>query len=118
MSVTEQDLREIGLNIARLRDACGMSQGELADELGISRNTMIAIEHGKSDLRIGMINSVSEALDVPRAALLPKSWEPKSSLDKDMSTLAAMLAPLSPFERSRCMKALFGMAEAFVSVTK
>ena len=36
MSGTEQDLQEIGLNIARLREACGMSQGELAEFMEVT----------------------------------------------------------------------------------
>ncbi len=53
MSVTEQDLQEIGLNIARLREACGMSQGELAEFMEVTtRCARDRIQEFKEDYKI------------------------------------------------------------------
>lgn len=43
------------MNVAKYRKAAGMSQGQLADRLGVSRSTVAMWETGASAPRAGML---------------------------------------------------------------
>ena len=118
MASTFKDHQEIGLNIARLRDQRGMAQVDLAEELGISKNSVGAIERGETDFRISTLISACDAFDVSPSEILPDRLKPESSLDRDMQKLADKLSGLTPYQRSQCLNAIFGIVDAFSNAVK
>jgi len=56
--------------IIKLRKSAGLSQEELAEKLGISRPTLIAIEKGVRDLTITELKKISEIFDIPIGIIL------------------------------------------------
>lgn len=62
--ITARTLPQLGLTIRRLRDRRGLSQAELAERAGVSRQWVIAVEQGqKNGLEVGLIMRVLDALD-------------------------------------------------------
>ncbi|MBU5421486.1 helix-turn-helix domain-containing protein [Cellulomonas hominis] len=62
--ITARTLPQLGLTIRRLRDRRGLSQAELAERAGVSRQWVIAVEQGqKKGLEVGLIMRVLDALD-------------------------------------------------------
>lgn len=59
---------ELGAIIAAARRAHGLTQGALADRLGVSRVWLGQIERGKSSARIDMVFRVLNELDVALSA--------------------------------------------------
>jgi len=43
-------IRNMTANLPTLRTALGLTQEELADKIGVSRSTVIAVENGKRDM--------------------------------------------------------------------
>jgi transcriptional regulator with XRE-family HTH domain len=60
----------LGETVRRLRRARGMTTGDLADSVGVSRPTVWAWEHEKSNPRRKRISLLAEALGVPEDALI------------------------------------------------
>lgn len=62
--ITARTLPQLGLTIRRLRDRRGLSQAELAERAGVSRQWVIAVEQGqKNGLEVGLIMRVLDSLD-------------------------------------------------------
>lgn len=51
--------------VRELREACGWTQGALADQLGVSRQTVNALETGRYDPSIGLAFRVSRLFSLP-----------------------------------------------------
>lgn len=51
--------------ISKLRKLTGVSQEELAQALGISRPTLVAIEKGKADITVPQLIKLSKFFDIP-----------------------------------------------------
>ena len=62
--------KKIGKRIRFVRDTRGMSQAVLAEKAGIGRMTVIDIEGGKVDPRIGTVESIAGGLGVPLLSLV------------------------------------------------
>lgn len=56
--------KEIGVRIGKVREERGMSQGELADRLGVNRVTMTYWENGTRDIKTTDIVRLADALGV------------------------------------------------------
>jgi len=56
--------------IIKLRKMAGFSQEELAQKLGFSRPTLIAMEKGDRDITISELKKISEIFDIPIEILL------------------------------------------------
>lgn len=52
-------------NLKALREAAGLSQGECAAALGVSRQTVISIEKGHFDPRLSLAFRISRYFDLP-----------------------------------------------------
>src|SRR6266496_4388733 len=61
---------QVGEVIRRLRMRRGLSMRALADEAGISASFLGAVERGESDIALGRLALVAEALDSDVASLL------------------------------------------------
>lgn len=60
----------LGESLALARKAEGMTQGELAEESGLSRATIANIESGGADPKVSTISELARALDISPAWLL------------------------------------------------
>ena len=56
------DLVAIGTRIRIQREELGLTQQELADMLGINRNTLSRYENGEIEMKIGMLFLIAEVL--------------------------------------------------------
>lgn len=62
--ITARTLPQLGLTIRRLRDRRALSQAELAERAGVSRQWVVAVEQGrKNGLEVGLLMRVLDALD-------------------------------------------------------
>jgi putative transcriptional regulator len=50
-------------HIAKLRKATGMTQEELAEKTGVTRQTIIALEQNRYNPSLGLAHSITKALD-------------------------------------------------------
>lgn len=68
--IDERELRKsIALNVARLRQDRGWSQGELAERLQVSRIHINRIENAKSSVSAELLYSLADAFGVPSDTL-------------------------------------------------
>ncbi len=58
------ELKEIGLRVAALREACEISASEMAAKLEISEDDYNAFEHGEYDFAISTLNNIALILGV------------------------------------------------------
>lgn len=77
--------KEIGKRIMELRKAKGLSQDELARNLGISRSSLVQIEQGNRYVDVIELQSLSLLLEFSLDEFLSKNYEPvkKSELKED-----------------------------------
>jgi transcriptional regulator with XRE-family HTH domain len=60
----------LGLNVRRLRNAAGLTQEELAAEVGIDMRYLGGIERGQENPSLAVIGELAKALRTPAASLL------------------------------------------------
>lgn len=60
----------------KLRKATGVSQEELAKELGMSRPTLVAVEKGERDLTVTELKTLAKLFDIPLEILLDDTLVP------------------------------------------
>lgn len=65
---------EIGKNIVDLRHAHGFSQEDLADLSGLSVSYLRAVEHGRANPSLDVLESIAKALEVDLSILLVLSF--------------------------------------------
>lgn len=73
-SLTREEVlyRKIGQRIRNERKALGFNQIELADEVGLTRTSIVNIEAGRQRLPIHGLYAIAEALGVSVQCLLPE----------------------------------------------
>jgi GTP cyclohydrolase II len=69
-----------------LRDKRGLSQGEIAKKLGISRPTYVLIEQGKKDLTLSQAQTLSSVFNVPIETIQKRRIEKVDFLEQDIVT--------------------------------
>lgn len=71
--------RDVGRNIKKARTHAGYSQADLAMRVGISRNTLMAYEHGYAgQASLKHLRAIARALRVPMCDLLGDRREVKA----------------------------------------
>lgn len=68
-TVSEHELR-FGQNVQRVRAARGMSQQDLADQVGLGRTTVVRLERGDMRVRLGEACRIADVLNVPLGDLV------------------------------------------------
>jgi HSP20 family molecular chaperone IbpA len=86
-------MQPISLRLREIRRERNLSQEELARQLGISRQAIIALEQGASLPSLPVIMALLRVLDIPFQQLLTDSWSPFRVFDtqtpaSDASSLA------------------------------
>ena len=72
----QEKIKELASRVQELRELCDVSQGQMADHLGIPLRTYQAYEHGEEDIPASVLYAVSHKLGVDMATLLTGD-EPK-----------------------------------------
>lgn len=66
----DPNFEALRLTLARLRDERGWSFDELAERSGVSRRTLIEMEHGQSNGRLESWFRIAEAFETPLGDLV------------------------------------------------
>ena len=69
-AIARQGRESLGLRIRELREAAGLTQGELAENSAIGRVTLVRIEQGDQSPRYGTLTAIARALDLAIEDLL------------------------------------------------
>jgi transcriptional regulator with XRE-family HTH domain len=84
-----QFAEEVVQKIKQVRAGKGMSQGEVADAIGVSRATLSRWESDNSRfITVGALESIAKCLGVPIAELLPAT-----PVKSEVGQLSVMLTP-------------------------
>jgi len=65
--------RELGERVAKLREAAGMTQANLAEEVGVATETISRLERGATIPSVARLDEVAEALGVEMADLFERT---------------------------------------------
>lgn len=63
--------RHIGVTVRAAREELGMTQGELAHLIGLSRTSLTNIELGRQRILVDQLVEIADALHIPVASLIP-----------------------------------------------
>mgnify|MGYP002626529110 CR=1 FL=1 len=74
---------KISEKIRELREKAGLTQEELADRVGVQRNTVWRWENGKAKLKADNIQRLSFIFNVEPASLMPNIYEVPSQDNKN-----------------------------------
>ncbi len=66
----QKESEKLGLNLKKIRTKKGISQGDIAKELGVSRGFISTIENGKTNPTLSTIAKLAKALGVSTNELL------------------------------------------------
>lgn len=66
----------IGVKISTERRKVKLRQADLADEVGLSRTSIVNIEQGRQSIQIDTLYAIARTLDVTVDKLLPLSSDP------------------------------------------
>ena len=75
--------------IIKLRKSNKLSQNELAKKMGISRPTLIAIEQGKRDIKLGELKEISKVFDIPLQIILDEDTSLEEKVNSQSFTKQA-----------------------------
>ena len=98
--------REIGIRIARRREALGMTQSALSIQADVTYQALSEIEAGKRMPKTQTLLKIAEALQVPLSALQPAGLDRYGGIQDDILRLAERLKRL-PDKQRRTMLAMF-----------
>lgn len=79
--MTEYDAEDTGLRIRELRLKEKLKQSELADAIGVARNTLSQYESGDSKMSIPVLMKLSQELYTTTDFLLGLTDNPKSNAE-------------------------------------
>lgn len=64
--------KQIGVTLRRAREALGMTQGELAQLVGLSRTSLTNIELGRQRILVDQLVELATALHISVVSLIPE----------------------------------------------
>jgi transcriptional regulator with XRE-family HTH domain len=89
--------RRLGRLVAKRRDELGLTQGEVAQKLGLSRASLANLENGRQRIMVHQLFALVNALKLKSVLdLVSETWVPAEPLPK----IKVGGAPLSPQEQS------------------
>lgn len=81
----------LGDNIRKFREACGYSQTELAEKLGIKKQTLFKYEHSiVTNVPLDMVEKIAAALSIDPAVLTGWSRSPETRYMEYLKKLARL----------------------------
>ena len=118
MAAISEDLKEIGLNIGKLRDQRSMTQEFLGSKLGISRKAVGRMERGEAEYNIDRLIAVCDVFHVPPSEILPDRLNETNGLRQEMQKLESSICRLTPYQQSECFRAINVVVETLLNITK
>lgn len=104
----------VASNIRSLRKKNGLTQEELADMVGVSRSTVTQWERDWSSPRMGMVQRLAKALNVPTTAIVSESGpEP----DYRLSEITDIYRSVSEAGRNALLASARGIREMYSGKT-
>lgn len=85
-------MKDINLRLREIRRSRNLSQEELAEKLGVSRQAIIALEQGTSLPSLPVLLALMRVLDLPFPRLFNEAWQPfrePNNEENDSTGLAA-----------------------------
>jgi transcriptional regulator with XRE-family HTH domain len=109
----------VGERVRALRQACGLTQGQLGREVGVTFQQIQKYERGANRISASMLVRISRTLDAPLIALFPESLAtPSAEAAPDLDllpggrNLADFYRRLSPSNRTLLVSMAAALAEA------
>lgn len=97
------DLRIIGNQLLTIRKRAGLTRNEVAEAAGLSERTYADIERGSTNMRIGTLLCICQALSITPDDILIKQ---KSSIIKKKQTILEKLEACSLKEKETALNLL------------
>lgn len=69
---TDPFYKHIGMTLRGAREALSMTQGELANVVGLSRTSLTNIELGRQRILVDQLAELANALHIPVSSLIPE----------------------------------------------
>ena len=96
-------------NIKRFREEMGLTQGDLADKLGVARSTVTQWENGWSSPRMGMVQKLASVFRVTTSDIVADNEAPTDS-DPDFDRLVRNYRAMGAAERTALLAASDALA--------
>jgi transcriptional regulator with XRE-family HTH domain len=95
MSMSDMELyRRLGRAVAKRREELGMTQGEVAEKLGLSRASLANLESGRQRIMVHQLFALVNALKLNSILdLVPETWMPTEPLPEIKVTGGPALNP-------------------------
>jgi transcriptional regulator with XRE-family HTH domain len=95
MSMSDMELyRRLGRAVAKRRDELGLTQGEVAEKLGLSRASLANLENGRQRIMVHQLFGLVNALKLKSILdLVPETWVLAEPLPAIKMTGGAALSP-------------------------
>lgn len=118
VAVSKQELpnhftQQMGALIERARKELGLSQGDLASDLGLSSKTIAAIESGSREVGVFELVQLGRILQRPLLYFLPPAYRQtlEPSLSMSDFDLLMLFGRLSETDRAKVLAQLRGLVE-------
>ncbi len=97
----EIDTSKLGEAIRQIREARGMTQIALAEQIGRTSNYVAMLERGERAPRFDTLNSIAEVLKVPAATLTCMASVPikDAGLDERITQLRKLIIQIVKYEK-------------------
>ena len=95
MRTTRFNMKEFGTRLRKLRQACGKTQEELCDEIGVSDTHYRKIEAGTRTGSLELIVEMADYFDVSLDYLLLGETESNSKAKRDILAVMESLARIA-----------------------
>jgi transcriptional regulator with XRE-family HTH domain len=109
-----QFLKDFGKRLADSRKQRGLTQKELAEKVGIRQYVIASYETGRSQMSLGLLHSVAEALAVEPSELIGQAQHAKKR--GPISQIEQLTSKLSDLPRNK-QKVVVDMLEGFLKQT-
>lgn len=109
------DLLKVGENIRKQREFLGMSQEELALEIGTSKGTISLYESGQMAMKVDRLFEIADALFVTPLELSPERFNIQPDIDPRLFQIGEMVKKLPPAKQAEVYRAMEAMVIGFGS---
>ena len=81
-----QDVYDVGGRIREKREAAGLTQEQLAERAGISRNAISRYETAENEMRISTLFKIADGLGISPDELMPERFAENDETAEDFET--------------------------------
>ncbi len=106
----------VAANIKRYREDLGLTQGDLADKLGVARSTVTQWENGWSSPRMGMVQKLAGVFHVSTSDIVADDAAVSPAPDPDFDRLARNYRAMAPEGRAALLATSDALAKQLGNV--